>query len=332
MNYDDPDDFDLIPAVRGAAPPVMATIRPTIFATLQPKLGLDHYAGGGRLSFLQRRRRHCHPTRQVGPPADARDDIGSWFGHPNAPAWGYCRHDDRGVLLTATGEDATPTPRQTLTAAPTPSPTAPPTPCASQPANFAAPGYNRDIFGCPRDGGQTVWAAWEPFERGSMLWRSDSNRSYFFTLGGQWQVINASWNGDTAPSRGDPPPDRANPNAALAGRGAQTMQSSRRWAGPPTAKKASAPTCRNLKRASFCKAAPSIPARLTISTTMRQAVIPRPVFVAAHNSWFRSGALGGNTVVAAAPANVHRFRGGAPRSQRPLSSGPRRACCSLMAT
>lgn len=113
-----------------------------------------------------------------------------------------------GTLVALASPSQTPrasgTPTRTVTPTMTLTPT--PTPCAYGPvAGFAAI-YRQDVFGCAVTGGsQTIWAAWEPFERGSMLWRSDTNRSYIFTLGGVWQAINAAWNGEAPPSRGDPP-------------------------------------------------------------------------------------------------------------------------------
>jgi hypothetical protein len=108
------------------------------------------------------------------------------------------------AMATATAQarvSASPAPP---TAAPTLAPTATPCPIAAGPGFAGA--WQQMAFGCPTTEPRTVWAAVEPFERGSMLWRSDSNRSYLFTTDGQWEVINAAWDGQPPPGRGDPPP------------------------------------------------------------------------------------------------------------------------------
>lgn len=195
----------------------------------------------------------------------------------------------------------TPTPRQTLTPTPSPSPTAPPTPCALGPASFAVPAYNRALFGCAKDGGQIVWAAWEPFERGSMLWRSDSNRSYFFTLGGQWQIIDASWNGDPPPSRGDPPPDRVQPERGF-GWVWGTRDDIFRTLGWATDREKGFCTEVQEFEQGFILQSSSVDS-CTADNLYNNAGAGdwRPVYVAAHKSGVWSGALGGSTVVAAAP-------------------------------
>ncbi len=205
---------------------------------------------------------------------------------------------------TQTPGGPTPTPRQTMTATPTATPTAPPTPCALGPASFAAAGYSRELFGCPTDGGQTVWAAWEPFERGSMLWRSDSNRSYFFTLGGEWQVIDASWNGEPPPSRGDAPPDRVQPERGFG------------WVWGTNDAIFNALGWATDREKGFCADVQVFEEGFILQSSSVDSCTPeglynnaasgdwRPILVAAHNSGLWSGTLGGSTVVAQAPTQI----------------------------
>ncbi len=109
---------------------------------------------------------------------------------------------------TPTGSpSATPTESPTPTTTPTETP-APDCPTAVDdrlsPLHERAGG--RDVLGCAQSSAGIVWSAWEPFERGSMLWRSDTDRSYAVLDSGDWGVIDATWPGGDVPSRGDPPP------------------------------------------------------------------------------------------------------------------------------
>ena len=61
-------------------------------------------------------------------------------------------------------------------------------------------------LGCPVSGSALVWSSWTPFERGQMMWRSDTNRAYGFFNSGRWQYANDQWDGvSPVPSRGTPP-------------------------------------------------------------------------------------------------------------------------------
>lgn len=101
---------------------------------------------------------------------------------------------------TATTQAVTPSPQSTPSATPSPTP-----PCTIPVAAAFSAIYSEEIFGCALSAGQLVWAAWEPFERGSMLWRSDDNRAYVFYPNGSWGLLDATWDGQTVDGRGDPP-------------------------------------------------------------------------------------------------------------------------------
>lgn len=101
-----------------------------------------------------------------------------------------------------TAPQATPAP--TATTAPTA--TGVPTRVCAVPldAQFATV-FDGGALGCPVAPTSIVWAAYEGFERGAMLWRSDTNLSYILYNDGTWEPSNETWNGQEPPSRGDPP-------------------------------------------------------------------------------------------------------------------------------
>ncbi len=106
------------------------------------------------------------------------------------------------VTITPT-QTVTPTPTATL------SPTATPTVevVCTEPVNEQlASLYDKSLFGCALGGAQTVWGAWQPFERGAMLWRSDTDRSYVFYEDGSWFPVEERWDGAPPANRGNPPP------------------------------------------------------------------------------------------------------------------------------
>jgi photosystem II stability/assembly factor-like uncharacterized protein len=84
---------------------------------------------------------------------------------------------------------APPTPAPTATAAPPPP--ASPTPCALAPRG-PAPAR----LGCAVDDGGEVQMAWQPFERGHMLWRADTREVYVLSTAGganTWAAYADEW-------------------------------------------------------------------------------------------------------------------------------------------
>lgn len=95
----------------------------------------------------------------------------------------------------------------TLTVTPTETPTSTPMPeCPIPVADSFAALYDQGLFGCARGAEAIVWAAWQPFQRGSMLWRSDNDQAYVFLPAGQWFPIQDRWDGGASVDRGAPPP------------------------------------------------------------------------------------------------------------------------------
>jgi len=115
-------------------------------------------------------------------------------------------------------DTATPTPTPTLTSTPThtPTPTATPTPACGiglDPELGAA--WDRAGLGCPTGAAAIVWSAWEPFQRGYMWWREDTDRAHVLywqggsnPSAGNWQSAGDSWrwDGSFPDGRGLTPP------------------------------------------------------------------------------------------------------------------------------
>ncbi|MEM7535456.1 MAG: restriction endonuclease, partial [Chloroflexota bacterium] len=114
----------------------------------------------------------------------------------------------------APNESATNEPTPTNTVVPTATPTIKPTETPTEVVvrcpierDPALSGAYFDELGCATKSAETIWAAWEPFERGYMLWRSDTNTAYAFYVSSnlQWIEIEEQWNGRPLTSRGEPP-------------------------------------------------------------------------------------------------------------------------------
>ncbi|MEZ4705905.1 MAG: restriction endonuclease [Caldilineaceae bacterium] len=134
-----------------------------------------------------------------------------WAGADNGEAAGVlATQTSAAVALTTPSAETTVTgtvsPQATGTVTPTVAATA--TPCPQQVDGKFAGLYSRSALGCATASQQIVWAAWEPFERGYLLWRKDTDAAYaFYGLnGGRWYRINQTWDGGAIPDRGAPPP------------------------------------------------------------------------------------------------------------------------------
>ncbi|MCB0052391.1 MAG: hypothetical protein KDE24_22930 [Caldilinea sp.] len=109
---------------------------------------------------------------------------------------------------------ATPLPRPTATTPPTqPPPTQPPPMvCAIAVAGELSGLWKQAELGCPTGGAYIAWSSWTPYERGMMMWRSDTNHAYGFFNSGWWQEVQDVWDGQSpTPSRGAPPPGLLEP-------------------------------------------------------------------------------------------------------------------------
>jgi hypothetical protein len=125
-----------------------------------------------------------------------------------------------GVLATdpITVVIGTPGPSPTGTempATPTPIPASPtPVACAEEVAPALSGFYVYDWLGCPTRSEQVVWSAVQEYQRGMMLWRSDTDQAYVLVANGTWYPVQDRWSGaPTAGSadRGSPPPGLSAP-------------------------------------------------------------------------------------------------------------------------
>jgi len=92
------------------------------------------------------------------------------------------------------------------TAIPPPTPTGVPTRVCTVPLDPQfVPVFDTSRMGCPTAPTAIVWAAYEGFERGAMLWRSDTNLSYILYADGSWAPANEMWNGQEIRARGTAP-------------------------------------------------------------------------------------------------------------------------------
>jgi len=72
--------------------------------------------------------------------------------------------------------------------------------------------WDRSRLGCRTSEPAIVWAVWQPFERGYMLWRSDTRRVIVFYSDRTWTEFTDQWTeGAAIPSRGSPPPGLLTP-------------------------------------------------------------------------------------------------------------------------
>lgn len=70
-----------------------------------------------------------------------------------------------------------------------------------------APAYDQSRLGCAQMASLVSWAAWEPFERGSMLWLKYNDALYLTYDNGAWQELPDRWDEQSVPpSRGQSPP------------------------------------------------------------------------------------------------------------------------------
>jgi len=114
-----------------------------------------------------------------------------------------------GILApTALTRIPTPTPTASPTASPTAAPSASPT-CPALPDPGVPPGIVGRL-GCVLAPSAVVWSAWQPFERGFMLWRSDTKRITAFFADATWASFADQWDGRSY-DLGSPPEGKIAP-------------------------------------------------------------------------------------------------------------------------
>lgn len=184
------DDFDILGP--SSPPPPRRQIPMWVWVAIVLGVALLAFAAGMAFSTLSTRLSTDH--RPTGTPIAAAQSSPTKPLTATVVALGT-------PLLTPTGSVmTTPTAKATVPVTPTI-----PAAC-TQPVNSQLVAiYHQNELGCASDSGAVVWAAWEPFERGYMLWRSDTDRAYAFFNDGTWRTIDERWDNKELPSRGDPP-------------------------------------------------------------------------------------------------------------------------------
>ena len=77
--------------------------------------------------------------------------------------------------------------------------------CTTATDTSLAPFWSHAELGCPTGAATTVWSAWQPFERGQMIWRLGGT-IYSYANDGDWTQYTDSWDGsDLNNTRGTPP-------------------------------------------------------------------------------------------------------------------------------
>jgi len=66
--------------------------------------------------------------------------------------------------------------------------------------------WDYDSFGCPEAAGGTLWASWQPFQSGHMIWRENDDAVFVFVNGDSWDRFADDWDDQTYTSvRGTAP-------------------------------------------------------------------------------------------------------------------------------
>jgi serine/threonine-protein kinase len=86
-----------------------------------------------------------------------------------------------------------PAPPPTDTPTPLPSPTPCPQPAASEFTELLANESLRQQLGCSRAEAGNTPSAWQPFERGAMLWQANTNLIYILGSDNRWRSIGDKW-------------------------------------------------------------------------------------------------------------------------------------------
>lgn len=78
--------------------------------------------------------------------------------------------------------------------------------CEIQPHDSLTSFWAHSAMGCASAAAQTIWAAWQPFESGHMIWRQNDDAVYVYADDGNWTRFDDNWdNQDFSNNRGTPP-------------------------------------------------------------------------------------------------------------------------------
>ena len=77
--------------------------------------------------------------------------------------------------------------------------------CEIEPHDSLSSFWEHSGLGCASAAAQTVWAAWQPFETGHMIWRQDSDNLFVYADDGSWAQHADDWDDqDLSNNRGSP--------------------------------------------------------------------------------------------------------------------------------
>ena len=78
--------------------------------------------------------------------------------------------------------------------------------CDVRPHDSLSSFWTHSSLGCASAAASTVWAAWQPFENGNMIWRQNDDAVYVYADNGNWARYDDNWNEqDLSNNRGTPP-------------------------------------------------------------------------------------------------------------------------------
>ena len=68
------------------------------------------------------------------------------------------------------------------------------------------------VHGCPTQEGGIIWAAWQPFQTGHMIWKQHEDSIFVFVNDGDWSRFDDDWDSqELTGDRGDPPDGMQSP-------------------------------------------------------------------------------------------------------------------------
>ena len=84
--------------------------------------------------------------------------------------------------------------------------------CDTQPHESLSSFWSHSSLGCASAEASTVWAAWQPFEGGNMIWRQNEDALFVYADDGDWARYEDNWNDQAlSNNRGTPPTGKQSP-------------------------------------------------------------------------------------------------------------------------
>ncbi len=77
--------------------------------------------------------------------------------------------------------------------------------CDIQPHDDLETHWSQAAVGCPTAAAETIWSAWQRFEKGHMIWHMGDGSLYVYVDDGSWNTYTDSWDQEDLTGRGTPP-------------------------------------------------------------------------------------------------------------------------------